>query len=151
MTRLAVPLRGAGGVVVVEKAVEAGAVSQDGRGIDDAQAIAIAVGCCGGVGADGRVVWVVDAGHGREGKVGRRVGLVVGCLGLDLAHVDGLGVGELVLVEGVVFDGRADKPDGTRGGLDVQAAAVVDGDLGEGWVLDVVVGCPEPDVLEVEI
>ena len=72
---------------------------------------------------------VENRGVGWEGDGGDGVGLVVGCFGLDLALEDVLGVGELVLVEGVVFDGCADEPDGA-GRFVEEAAAGVDCDLG---------------------
>lgn len=76
--------------------------------------------------------------------------MVVRGLGLDLAHEDVLGVGELVLVKGVVLDRSADEPEGSGVGLNVQSSASVDGGLGIVGVVNIVVGGPEPVVLHVE-
>lgn len=84
---LAVALVRARGAVVVEEAVEARTVDGDGGGVDDAETPA--VGCGDGVvavldrlvlGEDG----VAVAGVVWEGQRCWGVGLVVGCLGLDL-------------------------------------------------------------------
>lgn len=55
----------------------------------------------GGVGEGG----VGEGGDGGEGVAGVGVGLVVGCFGLDLAGVDGAGLGELVFVADVAVGG----------------------------------------------
>lgn len=55
----------------------------------------------GGVG-EGRVG---EGGDGGKGVAGVGVGLVVGCFGLDLAGVDGAGLGELVFVADVAVGG----------------------------------------------
>lgn len=55
----------------------------------------------GGVGEGG----VEEGGDGGEGVAGVGVGLVVGCFGLDLAGVDGAGLGELVFVADVAVGG----------------------------------------------
>ena len=90
------------GVVVVVEAVQACAVAVDVVGIDDAQAPCFAgfrVRLAGGV---------VEAVEPWERMLRAGGWLVVGCFGLDLAHEDVFGVGELVLVEGVVLDCCAD-------------------------------------------
>ena len=79
-----------------------------------------------------------------------RVGLVVRGFCLDLPEVDVGGVEELVLVDGVVLGCGPGEPDGPVEGFEKEAAAGVDCDLGEGRVVDVVVGGPEPVVFEVE-
>lgn len=50
----------------------------------------------------------------------------------------------------MVLDAGADEPDGAGRALDEQAAAGVDGDLAQRRVVDVVVGRPQPHVLEVD-
>ncbi len=73
----------------------------------------------------------------------------VGRFGLDDAHVDVLGVGEFVVVELAVLGAGAVHPDGALG-FDEHAAAVEDVDLVVVGEVELVVGDPEPVVLEVD-
>lgn len=87
LTDLAIALIGAGSTVVVEEAVQAGAVDGDRRGVDDADAPAVGGWNGIAVGLDGLVGGKLRVGVAaivREGKWCWRVGLVVGCFGLDL-------------------------------------------------------------------
>ncbi|CRK14767.1 hypothetical protein BN1708_017316 [Verticillium longisporum] len=143
----------AGGAVVVEEAVEAGAVDLDvarrldpeapGHGAGDAR-----VG--GGVGAGGALlgkVRVVVGARRREGHRRRRVRLEVGRLGLDLAHVDVARAVKEVLVEHVVLGAAGVEPEAALVALDEHAAARENGDLPVRRVLEVVVRHPHPAVL----
>lgn len=143
---LAASLRTTRRAVVVEESIQPGPVDQQITTRQHAQAIPIRIRH-GGVlreirGCEDGVVVGGDCGEGDQG-VGD--GLVVGRLRLDLTHVDILCVCELVLVFGVVLDGGAPEPEDAVGGLDVEAAAGEDGDLGATVLLvDGVVGGPEP-------
>lgn len=127
--------------IVVEEAVRARAVVPDALGVNDAH----------GPGrrhvGHVRVEVLVVLG---EGDVSLGVGLVVGRLGLNRAVPDVLCVLELVLGELRVLRSGADEPDGALG-LDEHAAAVVDVDLRVVLLVELVVGCPEPNVLEVAV
>lgn len=96
-----------------------------------------------------------------EGKRGRRVGLVVRCFSLDEAGVYVLGIGELVpvdlltpllkslrqekgfgvnaLVKGVMFHGCTVEPHCAGSRLIKQATASIDGDLGQGGIINIVI------------
>lgn len=92
--------------VVVKERVQPDSVTEDvvtshnaetpsARSAGSANTCAVGEGSKDGV-VEGRVWW--------EGDGGVRIGLVVGCFGLNLAHEDVAGVDELVLVENMVFD-----------------------------------------------
>ncbi|SPQ23429.1 8bdce749-e62e-4af3-8c1f-5a9c97833852 [Thermothielavioides terrestris] len=128
-------------VVVVEEAVQAGAVDQHVRAVDDAQAPA---------GIAGRKHRVAVRRVRRERQVRPRVRLVVRRLGLHLAHEHVARAGELVLVQLVVLGAGADQPHPARRALHQQPAPGVHADLlVVGAVLDVVVRHPHPRVLHV--
>lgn len=134
-------------VVVVEEAVEAGTVDKNIGRVGDTQTPG-AGAVVGGARSERRVV--VDGVLG-EGHRSIGVALHVGGLGLDLGHVDGAGVAELVVVHLRVLGGSAVHPDGSIG-LDQDTATVVDVNLlGVGAKLEVVIGNPEPGVLKVEV
>ena len=95
-------------VVAVIEAVQACTIDVDVLGIDDAQTPRFAGS---GIGFAELGAGIVEAFDWWEGMLGTGGWLVVGCLGLDLAHEDVLCVGELVLVERVVLDCRADTDD----------------------------------------
>ena len=97
--------RRAARAVMIEKRIQSRAVDEDVRRGSDAQApCERAVG--GGAGGTSNVeIGVVEGGVHGEGIIRRRVGLVVWRFGLDLAHEDVLGAGELVLVARVMFYG----------------------------------------------
>lgn len=88
----------------------------------------------------------VDPG---ERERSRRVGLVVGRLGLSLTHEDVGCIEQLVLVECVMFAGSAYKPDTFAFNQDTTSSK--DADLGIVEVLNVVIGNPKPAVLHVDI
>lgn len=115
---------GGGGVtrtlcVVIKERVVVGSVDQNVRTAQHPQ-------------APGHVAISADAGAVKcgivEGSVcGERLkgiwlGLVVGRLGLQLRRIDVLGAVKLVVVQGVVLHGGADKPDWTSGGFDEETA-----------------------------
>lgn len=75
--------------------------------------------------------------------------MVVGRLGLDEAHEDvGSGV-DLVVIQHVVLAACAPQPHGAGVRLDEHAAAVVEVDLFVVCEVELVVGDPEPAVLDV--
>lgn len=138
----------AGLVVVVKERVQTSAIDVDVLGVDDAKTPGASAGLGGGARGEG---WVVVCGVGGEWGGGIGVSLHVGGLGLDEGHVDVAGVVELVIVQLRVLRGGSVHPD-RAGGLDQHATAVVDVNLlGVGTELEIVVGNPEPGVLEVEV
>jgi hypothetical protein len=93
--------------VVAKEAVQACAIDEDILRIQHAKRPAVSAGAIAARAVGGEVR-VTQGGDGSEGDWRRRVGLVVGRLSLDLGHEDVFGVVELVLVECVVLDCRAD-------------------------------------------
>lgn len=91
---------------------------------------------------------IVPCGLGREGCQCVWVGLVVWRLGLDQGHEHVLGVRNLVVVQLVVFRGRAIQPDGSIA-LYQDTTTVVDVDLVVVRQIELVVRRPEPSVLDV--
>jgi len=104
---------------------------------------------CGVLGAM-LVGGVIELGVGHERDGGLGSGLPVGCLSLDHGQEDVLGVGELVLVEDIVFGLGSVEPVRSFSGFDEHTTAGVDGDLGlSNTIVQIVVSSPGPDVLEV--
>lgn len=123
-------------VVVVEEAVQARAVDEDRVRVEDAKTPAGSARC------KDRVVVRRDSGEGRE-RV--RVGLVVCGLSLDESHEDVTGVGQLVLIQGVMLDCGSIEPDLTDTGFNEKSTAGVDANSGERSIFNIVIGSPEPD------
>ena len=136
--------------VVVEETVQARAVHEHVVCVEEAEAVGHRARGGGAGGAVIREAWVGEGGVEREARGRLRMRLVVWGFGLDLSHEDVGRVGELVLVQGVVFDGGADEPDGAGGALDEEAPPRVDCQLGVGRVVDVVVRGPQPAVFDIE-
>lgn len=98
-------------IIIQKKRIQPGSIDENFLRVENAQAPAVGGGNhCeiswasvddGGVG-EGRVG---EGGDGGEGVAGVGVGLVVGGFGLDLAGVDGAGLGELVFVADVAGEG----------------------------------------------
>ena len=133
--------------VVVEEGIQAGAEDQNVGGVEHAQPPRfLAAGPAAAV-REGRVFELRVRDEGREC---RGVRLHVGGLGLDGAQVDGLGVGDLVVVQLGVLGGGAVEPDGAGGAFDEDAAAVVDVDLVVVGQVEFVVRDPEPVVFQVD-
>lgn len=98
-------------IIIQKKRIQPGSIDENFLRIENAQAPAVGGGNhCeiswasvddGGVGEGG----VGEGGDGGKGVAGVGVGLVVGCFGLDLAGVDGAGLGELVFVADVAREG----------------------------------------------
>lgn len=98
-------------IIIQKKRIQPGSIDENFLRVENAQAPAVGGGNhCeiswasvddGGVG-EGRVG---EGGDGGEGVAGVGVGLVVGGFGLDLAGVDGAGLGELVFVADVAVGG----------------------------------------------
>ena len=84
-----------------------------------------------------------------ERERSRWVGLVVGSLGLRLAHEDVGRIEQLVLVKCVMFTGGAYKPDTLA--FDQDTTAGKDADLSVVEILNVVIRNPEPAVFYVDI
>jgi len=95
-------------------------------------------------------IGILEGRNRREGHAGRRIGLIVRGLGLDLGQVDVPRVDELVLVQNVVLGSRTTDENAALLGLDEDSAPSEDGDLRVVGVLEVVVGHPDPAVLVVE-
>lgn len=105
-------------IIIQKKRIQPGSIDENFLRIENSQAPAVGGGNdCeiswasvddGGVG-EGRVG---EGGDGGEGVAGVGVGLVVGCFGLDLAGVDGAGLGELVFVADVAVGGGEVRDDG---------------------------------------
>ncbi len=100
--------------------------------------------------ANCRISGVIESLHRAKRRADVWMGLIIRRLGLDLTHEYILGVGELILIQCVVLDGRCDEPDFALFALDVEASAGVDGDVCEVGV-EVVVSGPEPVVFYVEV
>lgn len=134
-------------VVVVEEAVQAGTVNVDIRRVGDTET----PGASTVVRSAGREGRVVVGRVLREGRASVGVTLHVGSLGLDQGHENSAGVAELVVVHLRVLRGSAVHPDGAVG-LDEDSATIVDVNLlGVGAELEIVVGHPEPGVLQVDV
>lgn len=98
-------------IIIQKKRIQPGSIDENFLRVENAKAPAVGGGYhCeiswasvddGGVGEGG----VGEGGDGGEGVAGVGVGLVVGCFGLDLAGVDGAGLGELVFVADVAVGG----------------------------------------------
>lgn len=98
-------------IIIQKKRIQPGSIDENFLRIENAKTPAVGGGNdCeiswasvddGGVG-EGRVG---EGGDGGKGVAGVGVGLVVGCFGLDLAGVDGAGLGELVFVADVAVGG----------------------------------------------
>lgn len=98
-------------IIIQKKRIQPGSIDENFLRVENAQAPAVGGGNhCeiswasvddGGVGEGG----VGEGGDGGEGVAGVGVGLVVGGFGLDLAGVDGAGLGELVFVADVAVGG----------------------------------------------
>ena len=94
------------GNVVVEEAVETGAVDKDIRTAENAETEGVAVAGCW---AQRVIVGVIERCDDREGLIfGRRIGHPVGSLSLSEANEDILSIGELVLIESVMFAASSD-------------------------------------------
>ena len=98
--------------VAVIEAVQACTIDVDVVGIDDAQTPRFAGS---GIGFAELGAGIVEALDWWEGILGTGGWLVVGCFSLDLAYEDVFCVDELVLVERVVLDCRADTDDAMLG------------------------------------
>ena len=132
--------------IVLEEAVHASANDVEILGAEDTQA----PGLLAAFSLTRGEVRVVPFLLGLEWDQGVGVGLVVWGLGLDEAHVDVLSVGDLVVVQLVVFGGGAVHPDWALA-LDEGAAAVVDVDLVVVGQVEFVVGGPHPGVVDVGV
>lgn len=98
-------------IIIQKKRIQPGSIDENFLRIENAKTPAVGGGNhCeisrarvddGGVG-EGRVG---EGGDDGKGVAGVGVGLVVGCFGLDLAGVDGAGLGELVFVADVAVGG----------------------------------------------
>lgn len=105
-------------IIIQKKRIQPGSIDENFLRVENAKTPAVGGGNdCeiswasvddGGVGEGG----VGEGGDGGEGVAGVGVGLVVGCFGLDLAGVDGAGLGELVFVADVAVGGGEVSDDG---------------------------------------
>lgn len=133
-------------VVAREERVQTGTEDVDRRGIDDANCPRDAA-CFGFRGAilERRIVgeraWL-------EGGGGRWNGLEVRGLGLDEAHDDVLGTGQLILIQHAVLDRSAPEPRRALA-LDEHASTDVNVHLGLVRRIKVVVSRPHPHVFEI--
>lgn len=118
LTRLPRRKRRASSTVIAEKRVQARSIHKDVLAVEHPETPS----CCAVARysrAGSGEVGVVEGGKRRKGNQGVGGGLVVRCFGLDHAHENVLGRGELVLVENVVLGPGAVEPEGAAGGFDV--------------------------------
>ena len=133
-------------VVVVEEAVEAGAVDEEILGSEDAEAPRL---LASGVAVAGAEVGVEVGVAGLEAAVeSGRVGLHVWCFGLQDPGVYVLRIGKFEIVKLAVFGARTIHPGGSLR-FDQYAAAVVDVDLVVVREVELVVSDPHPVILQI--
>lgn len=133
-------------VVIVKEAVQPSTVDEDVRGSDDAETPCLPA-CVGGAGAEVRVVKVTVGGKGLQSI---RIRLEIWSLGLNSPHVDIVCIGDLIVVQLAVLGAGTVQPDRTLLGLDQDTATVEDVELVVVATVELVIGNPEPVVLQID-
>ncbi len=134
--------------VVIEERVQARSINKDIWARDDTQSPSI-----GAIAADAlaacREIRVVEACYDREHGASTGIGLPVCCLCLDLAGIDIGRTGKLILIESMMFDSGSDEPYVSKSWITIQTSAGVDSDLGFIRVVNIMIGCPQPCILNI--
>jgi hypothetical protein len=135
--------------VVVEETIKPSAINEDTATVHNPQSPAH-ITLSRYTSTARREIGIIPTIHNRKHDTGVRIRLPVCGLSLDLTRKDVLCVGELVLIQRVMFNCGANHPDCTRCGCAIETAACVHSDLRHFWIFDVVVCGPEPVVLHIQ-